>query len=164
MNPLTQRTPLLSRRDMIRLGARGFGTLGLASLLQPGLLKASTPTDIHGILGRPHFKPKAKRVIYLFQSGGPSQIDLLDFKPVLRELHATELPDSVRGGQRVVPDPPGHVPEGLRRGGGPAHFPKHAPCIRIMDGRWGMLAVFSTQIRNAIDAFFVVALLVRARV
>jgi hypothetical protein len=50
----------------------------------------------------PHHVPRAKRVIYLFQSGGPSQVDLFDFKPVMRDLHAKELPDSVRGGQRVT--------------------------------------------------------------
>lgn len=50
----------------------------------------------------PHFAPKAKRVVYLFQSGGPSHIDLFDYKPVMRELHGQELPESVRGGQRVT--------------------------------------------------------------
>ena len=49
-----------------------------------------------------HFAPRAKRVVYLFQSGGPSTVDLFDFKPVMRDLHGTELPDSVRGGQRVT--------------------------------------------------------------
>jgi hypothetical protein len=52
--------------------------------------------------GLPHHQPTAKRVIYLFQSGGPSHIDLFDRKPSLEKLHGTELPDSVRGGQRVT--------------------------------------------------------------
>ncbi|MHC4910131.1 MAG: DUF1501 domain-containing protein [Planctomycetota bacterium] len=76
------------------MGAAAFGTL-FANLGARGAA-AGLPE------GAPHFAPKAKRVIYLFQSGGPSQIDLFDFKPVMRDLHATELPDSVRGSQRVT--------------------------------------------------------------
>ena len=55
-----------------------------------------------GLPGLPHFAPKAKRVIYLFQSGAPSQMDLFDYKPRLKEFHGTELPDSVRMGQRLT--------------------------------------------------------------
>ncbi len=55
-----------------------------------------------GLAGVPHFPPKAKRVIYLFMAGGPSQIDLLDYKPSLEKLHNTELPDSIRMGQRIT--------------------------------------------------------------
>ena len=51
---------------------------------------------------KPHFSPKAKRVIYLYQSGGPSQLDLFDYKPKLAKLHGQELPDSVRQGQRLT--------------------------------------------------------------
>ena len=50
----------------------------------------------------PHFPPKAKRVIYLFQSGGPSQMDLFDYKPRLKRFANTELPDSIRMGQRLT--------------------------------------------------------------
>ena len=50
-----------------------------------------------GLPGLPHFPPKAKRVIYLFQSGGPSQIELFDYKPRLVEFQGTDLPDSMRG-------------------------------------------------------------------
>ena len=101
MNPLLQHTPWLSRRQMIRLGARGFGALGLASLLKPGLLQGSVPSE-HGVLGRPHFAPRAKRVIYLFFSGGPSHIDMFDYKPVMHDFHGEELPDSIRQGQRLT--------------------------------------------------------------
>jgi len=55
-----------------------------------------------GLLGLPHFPPKAKRVIYLFQSGGPSQIELFDYKPRLVEFQGTDLPESVRNGQRLT--------------------------------------------------------------
>ncbi len=51
---------------------------------------------------KPHFAPKAKRVISLFQSGGPSQLEMMDYKPRLKELHGTELPDSIRQGQRLT--------------------------------------------------------------
>jgi hypothetical protein len=55
-----------------------------------------------GLAGLPHFAPRAKRVIYLFQSGAPSQMDLFDYKPRLRDLGGTELPDSIRQGQRLT--------------------------------------------------------------
>src|SRR5215472_9329107 len=72
---------------------RGFlGMIGLASLLNAA----------DGMPGLPHFPPKAKRVIFLFQSGGPSQMDLFDYKPKLRTLERTELPDSIRMGQRLT--------------------------------------------------------------
>ena len=72
---------------------RGFlGMVGLASLLNAA----------DGLTGLPHFAPKAKRVIYLFQSGGPSQMDLFDYKPQLKPLAKTELPDSIRQGQRLT--------------------------------------------------------------
>ena len=52
--------------------------------------------------GLPHFSPRAKRVIFLFQSGGPAQQDLFDYKPRLKEFHGTELPESIRKGQRLT--------------------------------------------------------------
>jgi len=50
----------------------------------------------------PHFPAKAKRVIYLFMAGGPSHIDIFDYRPAMRDLHGTELPDSIRNGQRIT--------------------------------------------------------------
>ncbi len=55
-----------------------------------------------GVLGGTHFPAKAKRIIYLFMSGGPSQLDLFDYKPLLNQRHGEQLPDSVRGGQRLT--------------------------------------------------------------
>lgn len=78
----------------------GLGAVALADML-PAEARAAQAPD-RGVLGRPHFAPKAKRVIYLFMSGGPSQIDLLDHKPLLNQRHGEELPDSVRGGQRLT--------------------------------------------------------------
>lgn len=81
----------------------GFGALGLASLLNPpSVLAHSAPPLSRGLPGLPHFAAKAKRVIYLFQSGAPSQMDLFDPKPLLNDMYGEELPDSIRLGQRLT--------------------------------------------------------------
>jgi hypothetical protein len=90
---------LLTRRHFFGRLSTGIGTVALASILNPKLLASGTP---HGALPGLHFAPKAKRVIYLFMSGGPSHIDLLDYKPKLREYHGKELPASIRMGQRIT--------------------------------------------------------------
>lgn len=88
-----------SRRNFLTKTSMGLGALTLASLL--GQAKsASLSAPLRN--GQPHFPPKAKRVIYLFQSGGPSQLDLYDYKPVLKTMHGQDLPDSVRKGQRLT--------------------------------------------------------------
>jgi hypothetical protein len=96
---------ILTRRKLMQLGARGFGALGAASLLNPALSAAYSPTASGGFAGTlagPHFKPTAKRVIYLFFSGGPSHIDMYDYHPEMRNIHGIELPDSIRNGQRIT--------------------------------------------------------------
>ena len=94
---------ILTRRQFFGRTATGIGTAALASLLNPNLFaQAATLAWDHGILGSPHFAPRAKRIIYLFMSGGPSHIDLFDYKPALRKLHGTELPADVRMGQRIT--------------------------------------------------------------
>jgi hypothetical protein len=95
---------LLTRRHFFGRTAAGIGTAALAALLNERLLAADADASLkaHGALPAPHFAPKAKRVIYLFMSGGPSHIDLFDYKPKLREHHGQELPASVRMGQRVT--------------------------------------------------------------
>ena len=91
-----ERTNRLTRRHFFGRGAAGLGVASLAHLL-------SCRASAGGGLPRlPHFAPKAKQVIYLFQSGGPSQLDLFDYKPELDRLHGAELPDSVRRGQRLT--------------------------------------------------------------
>jgi uncharacterized protein (DUF1501 family) len=89
-----------NRRKFLSQFGMGLGAVALADML-PAEAQAAQAPD-RGVLGRPHFAPKAKRVIYLFMSGGPSQIDLLDHKPLLNQRHGEELPDSVRGGQRLT--------------------------------------------------------------
>ena len=76
------------------------GLLSLGSLALPSLTSSSEKSKILNSL--PHFNPKVKRVIYLFQSGAPSQIELFDYKPKLKEMFGQELPDSIRKGQRVT--------------------------------------------------------------
>ena len=94
----------LSRRRFLELGSTGIGTAALATLFSHDLLAqgASATPAPGGLPGLPHFAPKAKRIIYLFQSGAPSQHELWDYKPRLEELVGTELPPSVRGNQRLT--------------------------------------------------------------
>ncbi len=93
----------INRRTFLRRSGGGLGLAALASLLNEDAHGMSTGlTSTGGIPGLPHFAPKAKRVIYLFQSGAPSQMDLFDYKPNLSKLRGTELPDSVRNGQRLT--------------------------------------------------------------
>ena len=88
-----------SRREFLAKSVMGFGALGLASLLNPTSLLGNATTELPSL---PHFAPKAKRVIYLFQSGAPSQIELFDHKPLLNKMTGEELPESVRKGQRLT--------------------------------------------------------------
>ena len=83
--------PSATRRDLLRGLGGGLGLAGLSPLLRAG-------SDDGGL----HHAPKARRVVYLFQSGGPSQLDLFDYKPLLNERNGEELPDSVRRGQRLT--------------------------------------------------------------
>ena len=98
MKDCNQYTRYQSRRDFLTQSCMGFGGVGLASLLNPSA-SASTNTAATSL---PHFAPKAKRVIYLFQSGAPSQIELFDHKPRLNEMFGEQLPESVRNGQRLT--------------------------------------------------------------
>ncbi|MFM8891603.1 MAG: DUF1501 domain-containing protein, partial [Planctomycetia bacterium] len=94
--------PALDRRGWLRSFGMGFGGLALATLLDREAAAESGGGESAGALGGFHHPPKAKRVIYLFQSGGPSQLDLYDPKPLLVERDGQQLPESVRGGQRLT--------------------------------------------------------------
>ena len=89
----------LTRRHFFKQTGIGLGTAALASLTTPGTAHAK---GSGGLPELPHFAPKAKRAIYLFTAGAPSQIDTFDYKPKLDELFDTDLPDSVRQGQRLT--------------------------------------------------------------
>jgi hypothetical protein len=92
-----------TRRHFIGGTGTAAGMAALASLMPPALAAApAADARIGGLEGVPHFAPQAKRVIYLFQSGGPSQLELYDNKPLLGDKHGSELPDSVRMGQRLT--------------------------------------------------------------
>jgi hypothetical protein len=96
MNPLEEESLLLTRRRFFQRSGLGLSTAALAALLeQDGYAQETKPA-------LPHFAPKAKRVIYLFQAGGPSQLELFDYKPQLARLRGQNLPDSVRQGQRLT--------------------------------------------------------------
>jgi hypothetical protein len=94
----------INRRHFLKKAGLGIGGLALASLANPMSAFGSSNNlmGLDGLKGMTHFAPKAKRVIYLFQSGGPSQHDLFDYKPLLNKMHGQELPESVRKGQRVT--------------------------------------------------------------
>jgi hypothetical protein len=95
VDPLAERRTLLTRRHFFGKTGSAVGLAALASLLESDARGADLPAA-------PHVAPKARRVIYLFQSGGPSHLELLDYKPKLRDKHGTELPDSIRMGQRLT--------------------------------------------------------------
>ncbi len=99
MNPFENPINSISRRSFLGLTGLGIGAMAARNLLAADLkFSAAAALPSHN----PHFAPTAKRVIYLFQSGGPSHIDLFDYKPELEKLHGQDLPDSVRQGQRLT--------------------------------------------------------------
>jgi len=102
MNPHDTLSQLLTRRHFFGRTAKGIGSAALASLLQPAasaLGSADTPPGLAPVL---HRRPKAKRVIYLFQSGAPSHLDLFDPKPRLIEMNGKPMPESLTKGQRIA--------------------------------------------------------------
>ncbi len=90
----------INRRKFLSRLSLGIGSAALGSLLIPDLFGGPEAESVSHQL--PHFAPKAKRVIYLFQNGAPSQLDLFDYKPLLQTMFGRELPDSVRMGQRLT--------------------------------------------------------------
>jgi len=87
----------LSRRKVLQSFGMGLGSIALTQMECTRMLHARD-----GILKEVHHQPKAKRVIYLFQSGGPSQLDLFDYRPELEKVHGQQLPDEIRKGQRLT--------------------------------------------------------------
>lgn len=119
----------LTRRTFLRRSSTGMGALALASLLNERLFAADAAQDPLATLGalkHLHHAPKAKRVIYLFQSGAPSHIDLFDPKPNLKDITGTELPKSVRGDQRITGMTSGQ--KQLLVVGSPFEFKPHGKC------------------------------------
>ena len=90
----------INRRRFLSRMSLGIGSVALGSLLINDLFKGGDEEAV--MTGLPHFAPKAKRIIYLFQNGAPSQLDLFDYKPLLQKMQGEDLPDSVRQGQRLT--------------------------------------------------------------
>jgi len=90
----------MNRRRFLSQMSLGIGSVALGSLLIPDLFGSNPEEAV--MAGLPHFAPKAKRVIYLFQNGAPSQLDLFDYKPMLQKMHGEDLPASIRMGQRLT--------------------------------------------------------------
>jgi hypothetical protein len=102
MDKLELQAHRLSRRQLLGRTGLGLGAVALTSLLNPKLFATGVDTSGKAPFRAPHFAPRAKRIIYLFQSGGPSHLDLFDYKPKLTHLAGQELPPSVRMGQRLT--------------------------------------------------------------
>lgn len=97
MNPLIDFNNRMRRRAFLNHSASSLGTAAIA-----GLIARDAKAQENALNHLTHFAPRAKRVVYLFQSGGPSHLELLDYKPKLKKFHGTELPDSIRQGQRLT--------------------------------------------------------------
>src|SRR3954467_1891638 len=102
MNPFDEFRQQVSRRFFLSAGSHLLGGAAIASLTGK-TMAASTPSSAGAhMLPHTHFAPKAKQVIYLHMVGGPSQMDLFDYKPVMKEWYDKDLPESVRMGQRLT--------------------------------------------------------------
>jgi hypothetical protein len=99
MHPIHEQIQTVTRRHFFGRAALGLGTAALASLMNQ---RAGAATVTGGLPDLPHFAPKAKRAIYLFMNGGPSQMDLFDYKPAMDKLFDKDLPESIRKGQRLT--------------------------------------------------------------
>src|SRR5215469_7006833 len=104
MDPALEHRLAINRREFFSRSVCTIGTAALASLLtRDGLAAAPSAngaSPLGGLPGLPHFAPKAKRVIYLFQNGGPTHVELFDFKPRLKEMHGQPVPDAYFAGKR----------------------------------------------------------------
>ena len=93
-----------TRREFLVRSAQGMGTVALASLLGSNRLTAASEATgsgaWSGVVNPPHFVPRAKRIIYLYQAGGPSHVDVLDYKPKLEAMHDRKMPESLTGVSR----------------------------------------------------------------
>src|SRR4028119_875764 len=92
----------INRRHFLSNLSIGLGSVALGSLLIPDLFNRPKEDVAEFLSGIPHFAPKAKRVIYLFQNGAPSQLELFDYKPMLHTMMGKDLPESIRKGQRLT--------------------------------------------------------------
>lgn len=101
-NELLEQHLNMNRRRFLSRLSIGLGSAALGSLLIPDLFSGTTEADNNLLTGLPHFAPKAKRIIYLFQNGAPSQLESFDYKPTLSKMMGKDLPESIRMGQRLT--------------------------------------------------------------
>ena len=94
----------MSRRTFLGRGAAGLGVVALNSMLNPRLSAAgqAVHSPSKGVVDPLHFPPKARRVIYLYQAGGPSHLETFDYKPKLAEMDGTPMPESFTKGQQIA--------------------------------------------------------------
>jgi hypothetical protein len=102
MNPIQENLDAMTRRHFFGRSAVGLGTAALASLIPSPVQAAAGTSPTGGLPDLPHFAPKAKRAIYLFMNGGPSQMDMFDYKPAMVKMFDKDLPESIRMGQRLT--------------------------------------------------------------
>ena len=104
MHPMEERLQAMTRRHFFGRSSLGLGAAALAALEagRPAFAADATDPATGGLPGLPHFAPRAKRAIYLFMNGGPSQMDLFDYKPKMDALFDKDLPESIRMGQRLT--------------------------------------------------------------
>src|SRR3954452_11089492 len=105
MDPIREHRLHVTRREFFGRSACGLGTAALASLMTRdgialGADTAGAQTRIGGLAELPHFPPRAKHVIYLFQNGAPTHVELFDYKPTLERMHGKPVPDSSLAGKR----------------------------------------------------------------
>jgi len=150
VNPLNPMSPLLPRRTFLEQSAAGMGLAALGGLLQgQGLAAGEFP-------GLPHVAPKAKRIIYLFQSGAPSQMDLFDPKPTMKGRHGEDLPQSIRNGQRLTGMTSGQkafpiapsIFEFAQHGKSGMHFSNLMPHMSKLADEWCMIRSMHTEAIN----------------
>ncbi len=157
MNPFLQHQSHLTRRALFGRTATGIGTAALASLLGRDAQAADKPR-IGGLKDLPHFAAKAKRVIYLFQNGAPTHVDLFDYKPELTKQKGKQIPDSVvkgarfstmTGGQTVRPCLP-EITKFAQHGDGGAWVSDFLPhTAKIADELCFVKSMFTTQVNHA---------------
>src|SRR3954463_5092396 len=105
MDPMRDYRQHLTRREFFGRSACGVGTAALASLMSRDGIALGAPdtvgveSRIGGLAGLPHFPPRAKHVIYLFQNGAPTHADLFDYKPALERMHGQPVPESSLAGK-----------------------------------------------------------------
>lgn len=100
MEPETRKALAETRREFLKRAAQGMGTMALASMLNPtDLFAKPTGPDPHPAM---RFAPKAKRIIYLYQAGGPSHLETFDYKPTLERMHGKAMPESLTAGQQIA--------------------------------------------------------------